>query len=112
MRPSLCVLLACVLLVLLCHSRKTLFNRLLLQLVALSCHSCLVRLHSRGVHEHSVNRDVHSGFDFDEISNLNVVVVNLELLALSEADDLVVGVADLGQLDKLFLLLVVVPGAD
>ncbi len=61
---------------------------LLLEFIRLSGHGGLVCHDTRALDDKTINWDVHTGPDLNEITDDNVTNVNLDLLSISKAGDL------------------------
>lgn len=69
-------------------SEEALLNRLLLKMVRLTSHGRLVRHDTRALDANTINWDVHSILDHDDVSNHEVVSVSLLLDGISLNFDL------------------------
>jgi len=69
----------------LCHAE---IEWLLLELIRLSGHGSLVCHDTRALDDKTIDWDIHTGPDLNEITNDNVANVNLDLLSFSKAGNL------------------------
>jgi hypothetical protein len=59
-----------------------------LQIVTLTSHGGFVTSNTGGSDDHTVHRNVHACFDFDDVTDNDVVVMNVFFLSVSQANDL------------------------
>ena len=59
-----------------------------LQVITLTGHSGFVALNTGGSDDDTIDRDVHSSLDLDDITNDDVVVMYVFLLSVSQTNDL------------------------
>lgn len=94
MRSDLRVLLHGVLSVFLFLSDEAVLDSIFLKFIRLTGHGRFVSLDTRGLHDDTIDWYVHTCLDLDDISDDDVVVLNLFFFSISKTNNYVVFITD------------------